>query len=387
MATLDVPLLDADLLLTLPERQVRDEVAALAAPWRDDIARWYAEESAPVGDLARQMGSAGLLGMSLPAPYGRQAGAVQYGLACMEVEAVDSGLRSLLSVQGSLAMHAIHAYGTPEQRDRWLPAMASGECIGSFALTEPEVGSNPAEARTTARKVGDSWVLDGEKKWITNGPVAGVIVVWANTEQGMRGFLVTPDTPGVEIRDVPGRLSLRASRSGQMKLDGARVPEEHRLPHAVGLRAALECLNEARFGIAFGALGAARDSLLAALEYTAGRQQFGRPLAGFQLVQAELADAAAELAGAMALAVHLARCKDAGRATAAQVSLGKRTSAAVALRIARNARALLGANGVLVDHSPMRHAANLESVVTYEGTHQMHTLVIGAQLTGLAAFR
>lgn len=381
-----IRLLDNDLLLTGAEQQIAERVARLVAPWRTDIADWFEQQSAPVPELAAAMGAAGLLGMCLPEPFGRGASAVEYGMACLEVEAVDSGLRSLLSVQGSLAMHSIHAFGSPEQRQRWLPPMAAGRCLGGFALTEPEVGSNPAEARTTAVRVPQGWRLDGQKKWITNGPVAGVIVVWANTDEGMRGFLVEPGRPGVSMTDIPGRLSLRASRSGQLTLSGVLVAEEDRLPGADGLRAPLSCLNEARFGIAFGALGAARDSLEVALDYATGREQFGRPLAGFQLVQRELADAAAELAAGMALAVHLGRCKDAGRVTPAQVSLGKRTSAATALRVSRACRALLGANGVLGGSSPMRHAANLESVVTYEGTHEMHTLVLGQHLTGLSAF-
>ncbi len=384
MPSLDIPLLDADVLLNPGERQVQARVADVASAWRSDIGRWFEQESAPIVEIALQLGGAGLLGMSLPAPYGSSAGAVEYGLACLEVEAVDSGLRSLMSVQGSLAMHAIHEFGSEEQRERWLPGMARGDVLGGFALTEPLVGSNPAEARTVARRTGGGWVLDGEKKWITNGPLAKVIVVWANTDEGVRGFLVPTDAPGVELTSITGRLSLRASASGQLAMRGV---EADQLPGARGLRAPLSCLNEARFGIIFGALGAARDSLMAAIDYTTGREQFGKPLAGFQLVQAELADCAAELAAAMALGVHLARAKEQGRISAAQISLGKRTSAATALRIARRCRALLGANGVLLEHSPIRHATNLESVVTYEGTHEIHTLVLGQELTGLAAYR
>lgn len=387
MPALDIPLLDVASLLTETERAHQARVAQVVAPWREQVGRWYLEESAPVPDLARTLGSAGLLGYGI-GEHGCPAGTpVEYGLACLEVEAVDSGLRSLMSVQGSLAMHAIHAFGTPEQAQRWLPGMARGELLGGFALTEPLVGSNPAQARTTARRAGGGWVLDGAKKWITNGPVADVVVVWANTEEGMRGFLVEPSGPGVAMSAVAGRLSLRASASGQLELRGAMVPDEAVLPAARGVRAALSCLTEARFGIAFGALGAARDSLFAALDRVMEREQFGRPLGAFQLTQARLADCAADLAAAFTLAVHLGRAKAAGRATPAMVSLGKRTSAATALRIARECRALLGADGVLADHSPMRHAANLESVVTYEGTHEMHTLVLGQELTGIAAFR
>lgn len=381
------PLLDLDLLLTDDERATADRVADLAAPWRDTIAGWFTESDAPVPQIARELGAARLLGMSLPEPYGAGAGAVAYGMACFEVESVDSGLRSLLSVQGSLAMHAIHAFGSPEQAQHWLPGMARGEILGGFALTEPEVGSNPAESRTTAVRSGDGWILNGSKKWITNGPVADLVVTWALTEDGMRGFIVPTSAAGVHMQEVPPRLSLRASRCGEMVLDQVRLGEESRLPDARGLKAPLSCLNEARFGIIFGTLGAARDCLLSALDYTIGREQFGKPLAGFQLVQAELADMAADLAAAFALAVHLGRVKDSGRISAAQVSLGKRTSAAAALAIARRARALHGANGVLAEHPPMRHAANLESVITYEGTHEMHTLVLGQALTGSAAFR
>lgn len=387
MAVDDIPLLDMHLLLHEPERAVQQRAADLAAPWRNTIAQWYLDQSAPVAQLARAMGGAGLLGMALPQPYGAAAGAVAYGMACLEVESVDSGLRSLLSVQGSLAMHAIHAFGSPEQHQQWLPGMAAGQLIGGFALTEPLVGSNPAQLRTTARRHGGGWLLNGAKKWITNGPVADVVVVWAATDEGLRGFLVSPETAGAAMTDVPGRLSLRASASGQLTLTDVIVDDSQRLPTAAGVRAPLSCLNEARFGIMFGALGAARDSLLAALRYTGQREQFGRALAGFQLVQSELAEAAAQLAAATALAVHLGRAKDAGSITPAQISLGKRTSAAVALDVARRCRALLGANGVLAEYSPMRHAANLESVVTYEGTHQMHTLVLGQELTGLPAFR
>jgi glutaryl-CoA dehydrogenase len=387
MSVPPTPLLDLDLLLTDAERATADRVAALAAPWRASIADWFAAGEPPVRRIAADLGSAGLLGMALPEPYGSAAGAVTYGMACLEVESVDSGLRSLLSVQGSLAMHAIHAYGSAEQAQRWLPGMARGEIVGGFALTEPKAGSNPAECRTTAVRSGDGWLLTGSKKWITNGPVGDLVVTWASTEEGMRGFVVPVGSAGVEMREVPERLSLRASRCGEMTLDAVRLGEDDLLPGARGLKAPLSCLNEARFGIIFGALGAARDSLLSALDYTIGREQFGKPLAGFQLVQAELADMAAELAAAFALAVHLGRIKDAGRITPAQVSLGKRTSAATALAIARRARALHGANGVLLDHPPMRHAANLESVVTYEGTHEMHTLVLGQELTGVPAFR
>lgn len=388
MPALDIPLLDSATLFTEAERAHQQKVAEVVADWRPKIANWFQTESAPVPQLARELGSAGLLGMGIDAPGCPPGSAVTYGLSCLEVEAVDSGLRSLMSVQGSLAMHAIWAYGTDEQRQRWLPAMARGEALGAFALTEPDVGSNPAECRTTASRAGSRWLLSGAKKWITNGPVADVVVTWANTGDGLRAFLVTPQTPGVEMRDIPGRLSLRASRTGAMVLTEAVLCEDEALlPGARGVGKALACLNEARFGIIFGALGAARDSLQAALDYTSGRNQFGKPLAAFQLTQARLADLAAELAAAMALAVHLARAKEAGRLTPAQVSLGKRTSAATALRIARECRALLGANGTLDDYSPMRHAANLESVATYEGTHEMHTLVLGQELTGLPAFR
>ena len=383
---LDIPLLDMPGLLDPGERDLQGRVAATVAPWREHIGAWFESQSAPVAELAGTLGAAGLLGMGI-ADHGCPPGtAVEYGLACLEVEAVDSGIRSLMSVQGSLAMHAVHAFGTADQAEAWLPAMARGEVLGGFALTEPAVGSNPAQSQTTARRDGDRWIVSGAKRWITNGTAAAMLITWANTPDGMRGFIVPTAAPGVDIAAIDGRLSLRASSTAEMTLTDVELGPEHVLPGARGVKAALSCLNEARFGIIFGTLGAARDSLAVALDYTIGREQFGRPLAGFQLTQARLADMAADLAAAFTLAVHLARAKDAGRITPAQVSLGKRTSAATALRIARDARALLGANGITTQHSPMRHAANLESVITYEGTHEMHTLVLGQRLTGLAAF-
>lgn len=382
----DIPFVTAELLLSEQERAGQAAVAELAAPWRSEIGQWFLDESVPVREVSQELGTAGLLGRADPSTQTKRS-AVEYGLACLEVEAVDSGLRSLLSVQGSLAMHAIDAYGSPEQHERWLPGMASGHILGGFALTEPDVGSNPAETRTTAEPTDSGWVLNGAKRWITNGPVGDLVITWAKTPDGVRGFIVPKAAPGVQMSAIPGRLSLRASSTGEMTLTDVELGPDHLLPEARGLKAPLSCLNEARFGIIFGSLGAAADSLRAAIDYTVGREQFGKPLAGFQLTQQRLADAAAELASAFTLAVHLARTKDAGRITPAQVSLGKRTSAATALRIASSMRALLGANGTLAEHSPMRHAMNLESVVTYEGTHEMHTLVLGAELTGIPAFR
>src|SRR5690606_6838748 len=313
--------------------------------------------------------------------------AVDYGLACLDLEATDSGIRSLVSVQGSLAMQAIHTFGSEEQKQEWLPRMATGEAIGCFGLTEPDHGSDPAGMRTRARRDGTDWVLDGTKMWITNGSVAAVAVVWAQTDEGIRGFVVPTDTPGFSAPEIGGKLSLRASVTSELVLDGVRLPESAVLPGATGLKGPLSCLTEARFGIIFGAMGAARDSIETALAYSATRVQFGRPIAGFQLTQAKLADLTADYVTGMLLALHLARLKEAGSLAPQQVSLGKLNNVRRALAIARECRSVLGANGISADYSPLRHAANLESVLTYEGTTEMHTLVVGQALTGQGAFR
>jgi glutaryl-CoA dehydrogenase len=315
------------------------------------------------------------------------ASAVQYGLACLELEAADSGIRSLVSVQGSLAMYAIHRYGSEEQKQQWLPQMAAGEVIGCFGLTEPDHGSDPAGMRTRARRDGSDWVLDGRKMWITNGSVAGVAVVWAQTDDGVRGFAVPTGTPGFSAPEIHHKWSLRASVTSELVLDGVRLPADAVLPGVTGLRGPLSCLSHARYGIVWGAMGAARASFEAALDYARSREQFGRAIGGFQLTQAKLADMAVELHKGILLAHHLGRRMDAGRLRPEQISFGKLNNVREAIDICRTARTVLGANGISLEYPVMRHATNLESVLTYEGTVEMHQLVLGKALTGLDAFR
>jgi glutaryl-CoA dehydrogenase len=345
----------------------------------------------PVRELALEMGKLGLLGMHLEGYGCAGTSATAYGLACLEVEAGDSGIRSLMSVQGSLAMYAIHAHGSEEHKQEWLPAMAEGERIGCFGLTEPDFGSNPAGMRTRARRDGSDWVLDGSKMWITNGSIADVAVVWARVvdgpDEGIRGFVVPTDTAGFSAPEIEQKLSMRASVTSELVLDGVRLPADAMLPEVRGLRGPLSCLTEARFGIVFGSVGAARDCLEATLRYAAEREIFDRPLAGFQLTQAKLADMTVELGKAMLLALHLGRLKDAGAITAEQVSFGKLNNIREALAIARECRTIMGAAGVTLEWPMLRHANNLESVLTYEGTTEVHQLVLGKALTGLDAFR
>ncbi len=377
-----------DGLLDEEERAVRDTVRRVTDTLiRPHISHWYERGDLPARELARELGRVGLLGMHLDGYGCAGMSSTAYGLACLELEAADSGVRSLVSVQGSLAMFAIRTYGSEDQRTQWLPPMAAGEAIGCFALTEPDVGSDPAGMRTVAKRDGQDWVLDGTKMWITNGSVADIAVVWAQTDQGVRGFVVPSDSDGFTARSMTGKLSLRASVTSELSLDGVRLPAEAMLPGARGLPAPLSALAEARFGIVFGALGAARDCLLTALSYAATREQFGRLLGGFQLTQAKLADMALEYGKGLLLAMHLARLKDAGRITPAQVSAGKLNNVREALAIARTCRTILGANGITLDYGVMRHASNLESVLTYEGTSEIHALVVGQALTGLPAFR
>ncbi|MEU7615698.1 acyl-CoA dehydrogenase family protein [Micromonospora rifamycinica] len=380
-------LLDVDASLSGEERQIRAVVRRLVDDRvRPHVAGWYEDGRVPARELAREFGRLGLLGMHLTGYGCAGASAVAYGLACLELEAGDSGVRSLVSVQGSLAMYAVWRFGSEEQKQRWLPAMAAGEAIGCFGLTEPDHGSDPASMATRARRDGDDWILDGAKMWITNAPVADVGVVWARTDEGVRGFLVPMDTPGVTTREIHRKMSLRASVTGEIVLDGVRLPADARLPEAVGLRAPLSCLTEARQGIVWGALGAARDCLETALSYATTRTQFGRPLAGFQLTQAKLADMAVEWNKGLLLALHLGRLADAGTLRPEQVSVGKLNNVREALAIARQCRTILGANGISGEYPVMRHANNLESVLTYEGTSEIHQLVIGQRLTGLSAF-
>ncbi len=337
--------------------------------------------------IPKDLGDLGLLGMHLKGYGCAGASATAYGLACLELEAGDSGLRSFCSVQGSLAMFAIHRWGSEEQRERWLPGMAAGEKIGCFGLTEPDVGSNPAAMRTRARRDGDEWILNGAKMWITNGSIADVAVVWARTEDGeVNGFLVERGMPGFSAPAMHNKLSLRASVTSELVLDGVRVPEQSRLPEAHSLRGPLSCLNEARYGIVWGAAGAARACYEAALDYAKSRQQFGKPIASFQLTQAKLVEMAVKTNQSILLALHLGRLKDRGELAPEQVSFGKYHNVSAALDVAHSARTVLGANGITLEYPVMRHANNLESVYTYEGTHETHTLVLGQALTGIGAF-
>ncbi|MCL3819835.1 acyl-CoA dehydrogenase family protein [Aeromicrobium wangtongii] len=354
---------------------------------RPQVAEWFEAGQIPARELAKQLGDLGVLGMHLSGYGCTGATATAYGMACLELEAVDSGLRSLVSVQGSLAMFAIWRFGSEEQKQEWLPRMAAGEAIGCFGLTEPDFGSDPAGMRTRARRVGQDWVLDGTKMWITNGSVADVAVVWAQTDEGVRGFVVPTTTPGFSAPLIKGKLSLRASVTSELVLEGVRLPAEAMLPEAQGLSGPLACLNEARFGIVFGAVGAARDCLQTAIDYAGSRAIFGRPLAGFQLTQAKLADMTLELGKAALLALQLGRLKDTHQLRPAQVSLGKLNNVREAISIARECRTILGAAGITGEYPIMRHANNLESVLTYEGTSEVHQLVIGREVTGLAAFR
>lgn len=388
MTTTPLGLIQADSLLTDDERLLRDTVADFGTrELSPNITGWYEDGTLPVGELAPKLGDLGVLGMHLDGYGCAGASATEYGLACMEIEAVDSGLRSLVSVQGSLAMFAIHHWGSEEQKEHYLPGMAAGTTVGCFGLTEPDAGSDPANMRTRATRDGDDWVLNGTKMWITNAPVADVAVVWARTEDGYAGFIVDTDTEGFSAPEITRKLSLRASVTGEIVLDSCRVPDSQRLPHVHSLRGPLTCLNEARYGIIFGALGSARDALSTALDYVSTRQVFDSPLSSFQLTQAKLADMAVELDKSFLLALQLGRLKDAGELKPHQISVGKLNSTRIALEITRECRTLLGASGITLEYSPLRHANNLESVLTYEGTAEMHQLTIGQALTGEQAFR
>jgi glutaryl-CoA dehydrogenase len=389
MAELD--LLQIDHLLSDEERQIRSVVAKVVDDRvRPHVARWYEHGSVPVRDLAREFGNLGLLGMHLSGYGCAGASAVSYGLACLELEAGDSGVRSLVSVQGSLAMYAIWRYGSEEQKQQWLPRMAAGEAIGCFGLTEPDHGSDPGSMATRAvRQPGGDWIVRGTKMWITNAPVADVAVVWARVpDEGVTGFVVPMDTTGVSAREIRGKMSLRASSTGEIVLDDVRLPADAQLPDARGLKAPLSCLTQARYGIVWGALGAARDCLATAVDYAKSRTQFGKPIGAFQLTQAKLADMAVELAKGQLLALHVGRSADANdhRLVPVMVSVGKLNNVREAIAIARQCRTILGANGISDEYPVMRHANNLESVLTYEGTAEIHQLVIGQHLTGESAF-
>jgi glutaryl-CoA dehydrogenase len=379
--------LDLDQLLSEEERLIRDTTRAFVADRvLPEVAGWFERGELP-RELAKELGDLGLLGMHLEGYGCAGTNAVSYGLACLELEAGDSGARSFVSVQGSLAMYPIWRYGSEEQKRRWLPPMAAGEVIGCFGLTEPDFGSNPAGMRTSARRDGDDWVLNGTKMWITNGGIADLAVVWARTaDDGVRGFLVPAGTPGFTTRDIGHKLSLRASVTSELILEDCRLPGDAVLPEVAGMRGPLSCLNEARYGIVWGSMGAARACFASALEYARTRVQFDRPIGGFQLTQQKLADMLVELSKGTLLALHLGRMKDQGRLAPEQVSLGKLNNVREALEIARTARTILGANGVTLEYPVIRHANNLESVLTYEGTSEVHSLILGQAVTGLAAF-
>jgi glutaryl-CoA dehydrogenase len=381
-------LIVADSLLSEEERAIRETVRTyLEAEVAPHISAWFEAGELPVHEVAAGLGQLGLLGMHLDGYGCAGMSAVSYGLACMELEAIDSGLRSLVSVQGSLAMFAIWKFGSEEHKQEWLPQLAIGRSVGCFGLTEADFGSDPAGMRTFAKRDGSDWVLSGSKMWITNGTVADVAVVWANTQDGIRGFVVPTATAGFSANAVKHKLSLRASDTAELVLDNVRLPESAMLPEVQGLKGPLSCLSEARFGIVFGVVGAARDCLSTAIDYSLSRQQFGQPIAGFQLTQKKIADMSLELQKAYLLALHLGRLKDNGQITPAMVSVGKLNNVREALAIAHESRSILGGNGITLEYSILRHANNLESVLTYEGTTEIHTLVVGEALTGIGAYK
>lgn len=379
--------LGLDAALSDEERMIRDSVARFVdQEVLPGIEKWFEAGEFP-RDMAQRIGDLGLLGMHLEGYGCAGTSAVAYGLACLELEAGDSGFRSFVSVQGSLAMFPIHRYGSEEQKQEWLPKMATGEAIGCFGLTEPDHGSDPASMRATAKRDGEDWILNGNKMWITSGGIADIAVVWARADEGIRGFLVPRGTPGFSTRDIHRKLSLRASITSELILEDCRLPSDAVLPGVTGMRGPLSCLNEARFGIIWGAMGAARSCFLSALEYSKTRHQFDRPIGGFQLTQEKLVNMLVELGKGTLLALHLGRMKDEGTLAPQQVSLGKLNNVREALRIAREARSVLGANGITLEYPVIRHMNNLESVLTYEGTSEIHTLILGESITGIGAYR
>jgi len=376
-----------DALLSSEERLLRDTVRRFVGERIiPDVAAWFEQGVFPK-ELAKEMGALGLFGMHLEGYGCAGTSAVEYGLACLELEAGDSGARSFVSVQGSLAMFPIWKYGSEEQKQRWLPPMAAGEVIGCFGLTEADAGSDPASMRTHARRDGDDWVLNGSKMWITNGGIADVAIVWANTDDGVRGFIVPTDTPGFSTNDIHNKLSLRASVTSELICDDVRLPADAVLPEVASMRGPLSCLNEARFGILFGAIGAARACYEAALDYAKERVQFGVPIASFQITQQKLVEMMVAVNRGSLVALHLGRMKDAGTLSHQHVSFGKMDNVRAALEVARSARSVLGANGITLEYPVIRHMNNLESVYTYEGTHEVHTLIMGNAITGIEAFR
>ncbi|TMC62838.1 MAG: acyl-CoA dehydrogenase [Chloroflexota bacterium] len=376
-----------DDLLTDEERFVRSTVSRFVDErFLPVVADHYERASFPM-EIVPELAKLGVFGMHLQGYGAAGMSNVMYGLACQELERGDSGLRSFVSVQGSLCMFPIHRYGSEEQKQRWLPFMARGEVIGCFGLTEPEFGSNPAGMATRARRDGGDWVINGTKRWITNGNVAHLAIVWARTEDGIRGFLVETGTKGFQAREIHHKLSMRASVTSELILDDVRVPARNELPGAQGLKAPLSCLNEARYGIVWGVLGAATACYRSALDYAKARVQFDRPIAAYQLTQEKLVNMLIEITKGQLLALQLGRLKDQGNVTATQISMAKLNNVREALQIAREARTILGANGISLEYPVMRHMNNLETVLTYEGTSEIHMLAIGEEITGLSAFK
>jgi glutaryl-CoA dehydrogenase len=375
-----------DGLLSEDERLIRDTVRQFVADRiLPDVAEWFEAGTFPK-ELAKEMGSLGLLGMHLDGYGCAGTSNVAYGLACTELEYGDSGARSFVSVQGSLSMFPIHAFGSEEQKQQWLPGMASGEILGCFGLTEADAGSDPSSMRTHARRDGKDWIVSGSKMWITSGGIADIAIVWAQTDEGIRGFIIPTTTPGFTANDIHHKMSLRASVTSELVLDDVRLPGDAVLPNVKGMKGPLSCLNEARFGILFGVIGAARSCYEAALDYAGTRIMFSKPIASFQLIQRQLVEMMVASNRGMLLALHLGRMKDAGMLTSSHISVGKLDNVRMALEVSRIARSVLGANGITLEYPVIRHMNNLESVYTYEGTNEIHTLILGQAITGIAAF-